>query len=193
MERQLQITYKGLDSSAGLEVLIRERAARLERHHPYVIGCRVAVEVPHRSPDSGKTAIAIAVEVEVAGRSLVVGRSETERREAKNDHTAVVTRAFEAVQRQLEDAVRSKRDQHRHSDGSLQTGQVIRLFPEAGYGFIEVKGQPDLHFTSQEVANDGFGAMEVGAMVQVTPAPTEGPMGPRAAEVRLFAKERAAS
>lgn len=193
MERQLQITYKGLDSSPSLETLIRERAERLERHHSHVIGCRVAVEVPHRSPDSGKTAIAIAVEVEVAGRNMIVGKSETERRELKNDHTAVVARAFEAVQRQLEDSIRSKRDQIRHADGSLQTGQVVRLFPDSGYGFIEVKGHPDLHFTRDDVAGGGFDSMEVGAMVQVTPSPTEGPMGPRASDVRLFAKERAAS
>ncbi|HEX2529783.1 MAG TPA: HPF/RaiA family ribosome-associated protein [Geminicoccus sp.] len=194
MERQLQITYKGLESSPSLDAMIRERTERLERHHPHVIGCRVAVEVPHRSPDSGKTAIAVAVEVEVPGRNLIVGRSDTERREVKNDHTAVVNRAFDAAQRQLEDSVRTQRDHARHIDGgTLRTGQVVRIFPDAGYGFIEIVGSPDLHFTKDDVVSGGFDEIEVGAMVQVTPSPAEGPMGPRATEVRLFTKERAAS
>jgi len=193
MERPLQIAYKALEPSEFLDALIRERAEKLDRFHPNVIGCRVVVEVPHRSAESGKTPIGIAVEVEVAGRNTIVGKSETERRETKNDHNAVVTRAFEAVQRQLEDSARSRREQARHADSELQTGQIVRLFKDAGYGFVEVKGSPDLHFVREDVANDGFETLEVGVMVQVTPSPALGPMGPRAGEIRLFTKERTAS
>ena len=111
MERPLQITYKGLETSEFLDALIRERAEKLERFHPNVIGCRVVVEVPHRSPESAKTPIGIAVEVEVAGSNMVVAKAGTERREAKNDHTQIVTRAFDMVQRQLEDSHTARRDQ----------------------------------------------------------------------------------
>ena len=193
MERPLQVSYKALERSEFLDRLIGERADKLDRYHPNVIGCRVLVEVPHRGSESGKTPIGISVEVEVAGCNAVVGRSETERREAKNDHSAVVNHAFDAVQRQLEDLSRTRRDQVRHSDGALQTGQVVRLFKEAGYGFIEMKGSPDLHFTRTEVANGGFDDLDVGVMVQVTPSPALGPMGPRASDVRLFGKDRTAS
>ncbi|WP_035484855.1 HPF/RaiA family ribosome-associated protein [Geminicoccus roseus] len=193
MERPLQIAYKALEPSEFLDALIRERAEKLDRYHPNVIGCRVVVEVPHRSAESGKTPIGIAVEVEVAGRNTIVGKSETERREAKNDHNAVVTRAFEAVQRQLEDSARTRREQARHGEFELQTGQIVRLFKDSGYGFVEVKGSPDLHFVREDVANGGFDALEVGIMVQVTPSPALGPMGPRASEIRLFNKERTAS
>ena len=193
MERPLQLSYKALERSEFLDKLIRERAEKLDRFHPNVIGCRVVVEVPHRSAESGKTAIGITVEVEVAGRSVVIGKSETERREIKNDQSAIVGQAFDAVQRQLEDSSRTRRDHVRHADGTLQTGQIVRLFHDAGYGFVELKGSPDLHFTRDEVANDCFDALEVGMMVQVTPSPALGPMGPRASDVRLFNKERTSS
>ncbi len=195
MERPLQITYKGLETSEFLDALIRERAEKLERFHPNVIGCRVVVEVPHRSPESAKTPIGIAVEVEVAGSNMVVGKAGTERREAKNDHTQIVTRAFDMVQRQLEDSHAARRDQVRygHGEGELQIGQIIRLFKDANYGFVEIKGSPDLHFTREDVANDGFDQLEVGTMVQVHPSPALGPMGPRASEIKLYTKERTAS
>ncbi|WP_159711965.1 HPF/RaiA family ribosome-associated protein [Geminicoccus flavidas] len=191
MERPLQITYKGLETSEFLDSLIRERAAKLERYHPNVIGCRVVVEVPHRSAESGKTPIGIAVEVEVPGRNLVVAKAGTERREAKNDHTQIVTRAFDMVQRQLEDGVEAQRDVNRQTGGSdLQTGQIVRLFKDADYGFVEVRGGPDLHFTRSDVISGNFDELEVGTMVQVTPSPALGPMGPRASEIRLFTRDR---
>lgn len=193
MERPMQIAYKGLEPSEFLDALIRERVEKLDRFHPNVMGCRVVVEVPHRGSESGKTPLALTVEVEVAGRNTVVGKSETERREAKNDQNAIVTRAFDAVQRQLDDSARTRREQLRSVDGVLQTGQIVRLFKDAGYGFVELRGSPDLHFTREDVANGGFEALDVGAMVQVQPSPALGPMGPRASEVRLFAKERTGS
>jgi hypothetical protein len=193
MERPLQIAYKGLEASEFLDSLIRERAAKLERYHPNVIGCRVVVEVPHRSAESGKTPIGIAVEVEIPGRNMVVAKAATERREAKNDHTQVVSRAFDMVQRQLEDSIDTQRDVNRQAGGSdLQTGQVVRLFKDADYGFVEVRGGPDLHFTRSDVTSGSFDQLEVGTMVQVTPSPALGPMGPRASEIRLFTKERTA-
>jgi hypothetical protein len=194
MERPLQIAYKGLEASEFLDSLIRERAAKLERYHPNVIGCRVVVEVPHRSAESGKTPIGIAVEVEVPGQNLVVAKAATERREAKNDHNQVVSRAFDMVQRQLEDSIDTKRDVNRQVGGSdLQTGQVVRLFKDADYGFVEVRGGLELHFTRSDVFSGNFDELEVGNMVQVTPSPALGPMGPRASEIRLYTKERTAS
>jgi len=64
MERPLQIAFKNVESSASLETLIRERVERLQRFHPNITGARVVVEVPHRSPESGKLPLGIAVEID---------------------------------------------------------------------------------------------------------------------------------
>lgn len=184
MDRPLQIVFKDTASSEFLEKLIRQRADRLERKHPHIIGCRVVVDVPHRSPESGKPPLAVAVEVDVPNKKTIVGHDEQERREMKNDHYAVVNRAFAAAERQLESIVDIQRHDVKHHEGGPQTGLVVRLFPDQGHGFIEMSGSTDLYFAS-DVANGGFDKLTVGSLVEVVRSPTDGPMGPQASVVKL--------
>lgn len=184
MERPLQIVFKDTASSEFLEKLIRQRASRLERKHPHITGCRVVVDVPHRSPESGKPPLAVSVEVDVPAKKMIVARDEQERREMKNDHYAVVNRAFTAAERQLESAVDIQRRDVKHHEGGPQTGLVVRLFPDQGYGFVEVSGSTDLYFAA-DVANGGFDDLKIGSLVEVVRAPSEGPMGPQASMIKL--------
>lgn len=190
MESPLQITFKDMDSSDFLESLVRERAARLERFHPNIISCRVVLEVPHRSAESGKTAVGVSVEVNVPGRNTIVAKDAEERRELKNDHTAAINRAFQAIERQLEHAsqLQNRNVKAREADG--ETGVVVRLFPEQNHGFVEVKGSPDLYFTRNAVVGGSFDDLEPGTVVHVTRATTEGPMGPQASSVRLLGSSK---
>ncbi len=193
MEKPLQIAFKDLDSSAYLEGLIRERVGRLERFHNRIVGCRVVVEIPHRSPRSAKQPIGVAVEVEVPGRNTIVAKDEENRHDTKNDQTAVINRVFDAVQRQLEDAVEIQRGDVKLHESAGETGQVVRLFPEQDYGFVEVKGAPDLYFTRNAVTGGDFDEIAIGTMVQVTRATGDGPMGPQASSVRLLNARRSPS
>lgn len=185
MEKPLQIVFKGMDASESLEALIRERVARLGRFHSRITGCRVVVDVPHRS-QSGKTPIGIAVEVDVPGRHTIVAKDSEDRREMKNDHNGFINRTFDAVQRQLEDAADIRKHEVKHHESAGETGVVVRFFPEQDYGFIEIPGSADLYFTRNAVAGGGFDQIKPGTMVYVTRATTEGPMGPQASSVRLL-------
>lgn len=194
MERPLQIVFKDMDSSEFVENPIRERADRLKRLHPHIIGCRVVVHVPHRKPESGKVPIGVTVEVEVPGRkNLTVGKDEQERHEVKNDQYAVINRAFDVVERQLKETSDIRRGEVKRHDSAGETGLVVRLFPEQDYGFIEVKGSSDLYFTRNSVTGGSFDDLEVGTMVEVVRAPTEGPMGPQASSVKLLNARRSPS
>jgi ribosome-associated translation inhibitor RaiA/cold shock CspA family protein len=186
MDKPLQIVFKDTASSEFLEKLIRQRASRLERKHAHIIGCRVVVDVPHRSPESGKPPLSVAVEIDVPNKRTIVGKDEQERREMKNDHYAVVNRAFDAAERQLKSTTQILRHDVKHHEGGSVTGQVVRLFPEQGYGFVEISGSTDLYF-AQDVANGGFENLKVGSMVEVTRATVDGPMGPQASSVKLRA------
>lgn len=189
MQTPLQITFKNLAKSEWLEARIRERAERLERHHHGIVSCRVVVESPHKSPGSGKLPIGLTVEVDVPGRQLV-SRAQEEPRETKGDSSRVITQAFEAMERQLEDVARLHRDRIRHaSDDDLQTGRIARLFPSQGYGFVETGSTPDLYFTENALNGLKMDELEVGTMVLVKPAPDDGPMGPQAMQVTNIAAE----
>jgi cold shock CspA family protein/ribosome-associated translation inhibitor RaiA len=190
MEVPLQIAFKNLDSSTFIENLIRERAARMERLHANIISCRVVVQVPHRSPESGKPPIGVSVEVEVPGKKRLIGKDEQERHEAKNDQYAVVSRAFEAVERQLKSDADVKRGDVKRHEGDGETGRIVRLFPNEDYGFIEVRGSTDLYFTRNAVTGGNFDDLEVGTMVEVSRATAEGPMGPQASSVKLLNARR---
>lgn len=188
MQRPLQITYKGIDSSPTFDALIRDRAMSLERRHPRITGCRVVVDVPYRGSESAKVPLAVTVEVEIPNRSLVIGKDTQDRREMKDDHTAALNNAFTAVERQL-DKIADLQDQDvKRHEGVAANGMIVGLFPDQGYGFIEVDNSTELYFTRNGVVGGDFDELDVGMMVQVTRATTDGPMGPQASSVRPFDK-----
>jgi ribosome-associated translation inhibitor RaiA/cold shock CspA family protein len=188
METPLQITFKNTESSEFLEARIRDRVERLERYNHAIIGCRVVVEVPHKSPGSGKVPLGISVEVEVPGRMLVA-KGQEDMHEVKGDRTAIINRVFEAMERQLEDDSQVRRREVQDSASTAEAGRIARLFPDQNYGFVEISGSPQLYFTENALSGLAFADLEEGMMVRVTRATTEGPMGPQASSVRRLAEE----
>jgi ribosomal subunit interface protein len=179
-----EITFHNVPSSEALRGLIEKRIARMERFHHHIVSCRVVVGIDRRAPQSVKLPVSIAVEVDVPGRSKIVAREEEERHEAKGDgQAAAVNRAFEEVERRLEEDARVRnREVKAHPRGDIG-GMVVRLFPDESYGFVEIGGSPDLYFAREVVEGDGFDALKVGEAVRVRLAEAEGPMGPQASKV----------
>lgn len=190
MERPLQIAFKNMTSSEALEGIVRERVDRLHRFHTKITGARVVIEVPHRSPESGKTPIGIAVEIDVPGHSPIIAKGEQDRREMKGDQSAIINRVFEAVERQLEQITAIRKGEVKNHGSAGDTGVVVRIFPDQHYGFVEVKDSPDLYFSREVVSADGFDDIQVGTVVHVTRAANEGPMGPQASSIKLLNARR---
>jgi cold shock CspA family protein len=55
---------------------------------------------------------------------------------------------------------------------------------------VEVKDSPDLYFSREVVTSGTFDDLEVGTVVHVTRAASEGPMGPQASSVKLLGARR---
>ncbi len=193
MERPLQIAFKNMASSEFIEALIRERVERLQRFHHNIIGARVVVEVPHRSPEGNKTPVGITVEVDVPGHKPLVAKGEQDRREMKGDQSAIINRVFETIERQLEQTAAIKNREVKNHGSAGDTGVVVRIFPEQNYGLVEVKDSPDLYFSREVVASGAFDDIKVGTVVHITRAATEGPMGPQASSVKLLNARRSPS
>ena len=53
MKAPLQITFRDFAHSDAVEARVREEAGKLDRVHPQIISCHVALERPHRHHHKG--------------------------------------------------------------------------------------------------------------------------------------------
>jgi Sigma 54 modulation protein / S30EA ribosomal protein len=74
MNLPVQITFRNVPSSKIVEEWIRREADKLETFYGRSIGCRVAVEVPHRHHRKGSP-YHIRVDLALPGGEIVVGRA----------------------------------------------------------------------------------------------------------------------
>jgi ribosomal subunit interface protein len=180
MQVPLEISTRWIDLSAPLEAELRKRAGRLERHSDRITSCRIAVERPtgHHHQEGGP--FRVRVDITVPGSELVADKSEEEL-------FVAVREAFDAAERQVETWSQRRR-------GDVKTpvlppeGQVVRVFPEEGFGFIAVPDGREIYFHRNAVLDPpGFDRLEVGARVRV--AEEQGFEGPEASTVSVAGKE----
>ncbi len=185
MDRPLQIVFRDIQHSESLAALIEERVQRLEHVYPRIVGCRVVAGASHRGPRNTIAPLVLCVEVEAPGRPLIVAKLEAKR---KGDQSALVGRAFDAVQRRLEQLNENVKNNVKRRENAPESGIVVRLFPDQDHGFIEAKGGPDLYFTRNCVMRGSFDALAIGVMVQFERAPSDGAVGPQASAVFAVAR-----
>jgi len=102
MQVPVQITFRGMDTSAALEEAVRDKAAKLEQFHPRLTRCQVVIEQPARHRQQGKE-FAVHVDLKVPGAEIAANR-------ARHADVYVALRdAFDAARRQLEDYARTQR------------------------------------------------------------------------------------
>lgn len=137
MQLPLQITFKGFPSSEAVESKERERALKLEHLFGRITSCRVVIEAPHQHHRKGKL-FTVSIDLTVPKGEIVANR-DAGQNHAHEDVYVAIRDAFDAVGRKLQDCVRRRRgDVKRYEEPDL--GRVVRLFPEDGYGFLEISG-----------------------------------------------------
>ncbi len=110
----VQVTFRHMNASDALEAAIREEATKLERFHPGIIGCRVAVEVARHRHVKGSIYL-VRVDVTVPGAELVASSETTAPTPHENAYVAMRD-AFHEMRRSLEDHARRIRgDVKNHS------------------------------------------------------------------------------
>jgi cold shock CspA family protein len=63
----------------------------------------------------------------------------------------------------------------------MSQGQVTKLFPKDGYGFLETVGGREVYFHKNSVLDGGFGLLKAGVRVRFSEE--EGEKGPQASSV----------
>ena len=125
MNLPLQITFRNLKPSAMVEKWIAAEAEKLELFYGQIIGCRVAVEVPHHHHRKGEI-FHVRVDLTLPGKEIVIKRQAnlhsrarsvgeakiTKRLEIQNPHKSLrlaIDDAFKAAGRRVQDFARRRR------------------------------------------------------------------------------------
>jgi ribosomal subunit interface protein len=110
----VQVTFRNMSTSEALEAAIRARAAKLDRFHPRIIGCRVAVEAARHRHMKG-TVFHVRFDVTVAHGEVVASGDTSAPTPHENVYIAL-NEAFDEVRRRLEEhAQRLRGEVKRHS------------------------------------------------------------------------------
>ncbi len=178
MRRPVRIAFRHLRPSEPVKQMVREKAARLERFHPGIVGCDVTLEMPDRHHRQGKH-YRVRIEVTCPGEKLVVGRDP--RKSARHlDLYAALNGAFREAARRLKDYARRQSGRVK-SHEEAPRAVVSRLFRDEGYGFLATPEGREIYFHQRSVLDGGFGRLRVGTPVRY--AEEMGEEGPQASTV----------
>jgi ribosomal subunit interface protein len=108
MQIPIQITFRDMDHSGALEQLVRERARKLETLSAKIMGCRVALEAPHRHSHQADGRYHVRIDLTVPGDEIVLSHTSGE------DMYVAVNQAFQGAQRRLKEHFGRRRVQARH-------------------------------------------------------------------------------
>lgn len=125
MTLPLQVTFRNMKHSAEVENWVRAEAEKLETFYHRIIGCRLAIEVPHRHHKKGKP-LHIRIDLTLPGKEIVIKRESIahhrtpmngeaatlNRAKAKSPHAdleLVIHDAFKSAGRRVQDFARRQR------------------------------------------------------------------------------------
>ena len=201
MKSQLQITFRNMKASQEVEQWIRAEAAKLEMLYPQIMGCRVALGIPHRHHQKGRPyhiridltvpngEIVVKREPSLNSRARHLGEAEiqkhSELRVPHKDLQLAISDVFKAAGRQLQDYARRKRRQIK-SHTLLPHAQVSKILQERGYGFLTADDGREIYFHKNSVLGRAFPRMKVGT--NVTFVEETGDKGLQASTVRVIAR-----
>ena len=115
MQVPIQIDFQNMDRSDAVEAKVRDRAEKLERFFPRIVGCRVTVVAPHRHHRHGGL-YEVHIDVDVPGKHILVNHVGP-KNHAHEDVYVAVRDAFDAARRRLEDHARKVRGKvKRHAE-----------------------------------------------------------------------------
>jgi ribosomal subunit interface protein len=171
----LQIVFHGMERSEALEDAVRRKCGHLERFAPDIMSCRVAVELKQRHRQQGRP-FGVTITLTVPGGTLVADRTEDE------DVYVALRDAFDDMKRRLEDVVRQRRGDTKQHARELH-GEVARLDPAQGFGFIRTPDGEEFYFSRDNLSSGRFEQLQAGVPVQFIAE--WGAEGPQARRVSL--------
>jgi cold shock CspA family protein/ribosome-associated translation inhibitor RaiA len=185
MQIPLELTFRGVEKTEAIERYIRERAQKLDQLCDHIVSCRVTVERPQQHQRAGSP-FRVRLDVRVPpGHELVVRRESTEG-DIHDSLRQVLREAFDAMRRQLRGLTERQRGDVKAHWAEEETGIVVRVFREEGYGFVRTPDGDEVYFHRNSVLRDGFDRLDVGTGVRL--AVEDGEEGLQASTVEIIDK-----
>jgi cold shock CspA family protein len=192
-----EITFRNMKSQPRLEEAVGKEVARLERFFDRMTSCRVMIQGPKRQE---RNLYNVRIEIGVPNERLVVDHhpslhgtledleaprksKQTDLERSHRDAVRAIHDAFGEMRRRLQDYVRRMRGMTKQHQPSMPA-KVTKLFPEAGYGFVETAEGREIYFHRNSVLNGRFGHLRIGSDVHFVEEPGE--HGPQASTVKLL-------
>jgi ribosome-associated translation inhibitor RaiA len=174
MERPLNLIARGVELPPELAQEIHERAARLERFYPRLVGCSVVVEGPGRHHRRGGP-YDVRLDLRVPGAEPILVN-----RQHQEGLARAIDDVFDVATRRLEDLQRLQRAEVKRHEEPQQRARVARLLPERDCGFLITADGREIYFHRHSVLGD-FDALAPGSEVRFHE--TSGDEGPQASTV----------
>jgi ribosome-associated translation inhibitor RaiA len=123
MDIPLELNFHNVEPSNALKAAVRRLVNNLEKYHDHIIGCRVSIEMPHKSQKAIGNPPDVHIVLRVPGKEIVVSRElkHDGHKKAATDAYAVLDEAFGVAQHQLKDYRRISHGdvKHKNAIGNL--------------------------------------------------------------------------
>ena len=103
MDIPLELSFHNVDPSDALKTAVKEHVGKLEQFHDHIIGCRVVIELPHKSQKASGNPPDVHIVLRVPGKEIVVSKelAHNGHKKAATDAYAVLDNAFAVAASQL--------------------------------------------------------------------------------------------
>jgi cold shock CspA family protein len=180
MHIEPHIVITGIEPTDRVRARVEDEIAKLERIHPEITACRVAVSRPQKRHQHGDLYTAHVHLTLSNGREVNANRNPP-KDHAHEDVYVTIRDAFKAARRQLQSQTQKMRRDIKKPEGPPEA-IVATLVAEENYGFLETDDGREIYFHGNSVINDGFAQLTVGDRVIF--AESLGEKGPQASTVR---------
>ncbi len=184
MEIPLEITYRNVQATPGLDNLIRSKAAKLEEYCEYITSCRVIVEQPERHQHTGRP-YHVRLDIAVPPGHRIAVHHEPRHVEQIDSAETEIRRAFDEAFRKLQE-LKERQNRHVKSHDRLEA-IVETLQKDDGYGFLRTIDNRHIYFHRNSVSGKEFESLRPG--IGVTYLESMGDKGPQATFVRITGKK----
>jgi len=188
METEPKIVFENIPPSDAVRQRILDEIAHLEDFYGRITSCRVVIDKPEKGRRKG-TPFQVRIHLALPGGKEVAVRPSTAGHEWNSDWKVAIRKAFDAAERQLKKNVKRLRGEVKTHDVPQDFGNVTRLFPDKGYGFIEAPDGQEIYFHRNAVVDTGFEKLKPGDVVSYVAQ--EGEKGLQASTVHVKEKYRA--